>query len=147
MFVAETRTRIVPFGEHLDALHALAFEIDRAMQAIVRNDLAELEDSIAAQQSLCQQLSNSSQQIARCSRLQAGSAESLDPEIRHQIDAATGELKKLNQRYSTLLKYSSRSAEMMTLLFISYRGQIKEASGQGQKNENRSDRMDSQWEA
>ena len=147
MFVAETRTRIVPFGEHLDALHALAFEIDRAMQAIVTNDLAELEDSIATQQSLCQQLSNSSQQIARHSRLQAGSAESLDPDIRHQIDDATGELKMLNHRYSLLLKHSSRSAEMMTLLFISCRGQITEASGQAQKNQNGPDWKDSQWEA
>lgn len=147
MLVAETRTRIIPAGEHLEALRALAIEIDRAMQAIARNDLSELEDSIAVQQSLCCQLSSSSQEIAVCSQLPAGSDQSLDPQLRRQIADATGELKKLNQRYSTLLKYSSRSAEMMTRLFISYRGQINEASGQARNNQRGFDRRDTQWEA
>jgi flagellar biosynthesis/type III secretory pathway chaperone len=147
MLVAELRTRIITAGEHLELMRALAFELDRAMQAIARNDLPELEDSVATQQSLCLRLSSSSQQFAESSRQQAGSAESLDPEIKRQIGDATGELKRLNQRYSILLMHSSRSAQMMALLFSSYRGQIKEASGQGPNDQSRPDREDSRWEA
>ena len=147
MLMAETRIRIIPAGEHLELLRALAVELDRAMEAIVRNDLPALENSIATQQSLCLLLSNSSQQIAEGSRQPAGSAQSLDPEIKRQIGDATGELRKLNQRYSILLKHSSRSAAMMALLFSSYRGQIKEASGQRSWDQSRPDRKDSRWEA
>lgn len=147
MLVAETRIRIIPAGEHLELMRALAFELERAMDAIARNDLPGLEDSIATQQSLCVLLSNSSQQIAKRSRQLADSAESLDPEIKRQIGDATGELMKLNQRYSILLKHSSRSAQMMALMFSSYRGQIKETSGQRPRSEGQPDRGDSQWEA
>jgi hypothetical protein len=147
MLMAETRIRIIPAGEHLELLRALAIELDRAMEAIAQNNLRELEDSIARQQSLCILLSNSSQRIEEDSRPPAGDAQPMEPEIKRQIGAATGELKKLNQRYSILLKHSSRSAAMMALLFSSYRGQIKEASGQGSWDQSRADRKDSRWEA
>jgi len=147
MLMAETRIRIIPAGEHLELLRALSFELERAMEAIARNDLQELEDSIAIQQSLCLLLSNSSQKIAEGSGQLAESTPLLDPEIKRQIGDATGELKKLNQRYSILLKHSSQSAKMLALLFSSYRGQIKEASGQGSKDQSRPDRKDSRWEA
>jgi flagellar biosynthesis/type III secretory pathway chaperone len=147
MLVAEIRTRIIPAGEHLELMRALAHELERAMQAIARNDLRELEDSIAIQQSLCLRLSISSQQFAESSRMSAGTAQLPDPEIKRQIGDATDELKKLNQRYSILLMHSSRSAQMMALLFSSYRGQIKEASGQGPNDQSRPDRRDSRWEA
>jgi len=147
MLVAKTRTRVIPAGEHLELLRALASEIDRAMQAIALNNLRDLEDSIAIQQTLCVRLSNSSRQIAECSQQSNGDLEKLEPEIKRRIGDATGELKKLNQRYSILLKHSSRSAQMMALLFRSYQGQIKEASGQRPNEQNRPDRMDSQWEA
>lgn len=147
MLLVETRTRILPAGEHLQLLRALAAEVDRATQAIARNDLHELEDSIAAQESLCLRLSNSSQQIAERSKSLGGVSQALDPEIKRQIGDATAELKKLNQRYSILLMHSSRSAQMMALLFSSYRGQIKEASGQTPMDRSQPDRRDSQWEA
>jgi flagellar biosynthesis/type III secretory pathway chaperone len=147
MLVAETRTRVVAAGEYLELLRALALELDRAMRAIAANDLPELEDSIGTQQSLCEQLSRSSAQIAECSRQPAGSLQSMDPELKRGIGDATGELRKLNLRYSMLLKHSSRSAGMMAALFNSYRGQIREASGPRPKNQSWPGRTDSIWEA
>jgi flagellar biosynthesis/type III secretory pathway chaperone len=147
MLVVETQISVVPAGEYLDLLRALASELDRAMLAIARNDLSELEDSIATQQSLCSHLSRMSEQVAQCSRHPAGSAQSIDSGLKRQIHDATGELNKLNQRYHILLKHSSRSAQMMAMLFKSYRGQIKDAPGQGQQNQAQPDRKDSQWEA
>jgi FKBP-type peptidyl-prolyl cis-trans isomerase (trigger factor) len=124
---AEVATRTPTTGEHLRLLQALAGELERAMQAIVRNDLPELEDSISIQQDLSQQLS------ALAGELRS-EAHSLNEPAGHtpmkaQIESAAAELRRLNLRYSILVEHSSRSVAMMASLFNSFRGQIQEASG------------------
>jgi hypothetical protein len=124
---AEVATRTPTTGEHLRLLQALARELERAMQAIVRNDLPELEDSISTQQDLSQQLS------ALAGELRS-EAPSLKEPVGHtpvmaQIKSAAAELRRLNLRYSILVEHSSRSVAMMASLFNSFRGQIQEATG------------------
>ena len=97
------------------------------MQAIARNNLAELEESIATQQDLSARLTELAQ-IRRESGTRQP-ATSVDGDFRGEIQSATGELQKLNLRYSLLIEHSSRSAAQMAALFRSFRGQFQEASG------------------
>jgi hypothetical protein len=130
MITAEVTTRTVTAGEHLRLLRTLAGELERAMQAMARNNLDELEESVANQQELSLQLSHLADDLnhtAKASRSVAAS--SIEPDLMREIRAAAGELDKLNLRYSILLKHSSRSVAMMASLFNSFRGQIQEASG------------------
>jgi chromosome segregation ATPase len=132
---AEVATRTPTTGEHLRLLQALAGELERAMQAIVRNDLPELEDSISTQQDLSQQLSalagelrseaHSLKEPARDTPVQT----QIQAQIQAQIKSAAAELRRLNLRYSILVEHSSRSVAMMASLFNSFRGQIQEATG------------------
>jgi flagellar biosynthesis/type III secretory pathway chaperone len=118
-------------GEHLELLRALARELERAMEAIARNDLATLEDCIANQQDLSFRLT----ELAQDRRgTQTPSAANVDGDLRGEIHAAASELQKLNLRYSILIEHSSRSAAQMAALFSSFRGQFQEASGGGEKH-------------
>jgi len=124
---ADAQTRSDAAGEHLALLRSLACELERAMQAIARNNLAELEESIATQQDLSARLTELAQ-IRRESGTRQP-ATSVDGDFRGEIQSATGELQKLNLRYSLLIEHSSRSAAQMAALFRSFRGQFQEASG------------------
>jgi hypothetical protein len=130
---AEVATRTPHAGEHVRLLQALARELERAMQAMVRNDLAELEDSIAIQQELSQRLSGLACQL-RAPAPALGSPDADEP-LRAQVQAASAELQKLNLRYSILLEHSSRSVAMMASLFNSLRGQIQEGTGARSKQQ------------
>ena len=112
------------------------------MRAIVSNDLAELEDSVANQQSLSAELGDLADSL-RSSALTQHSVptDNIDDELVHKMRTAAGELQRLNLRYSILLKYSSRSVAMMAALFNSFKGQIQEASGAGLKHQTWSCRM------
>ena len=50
---AGVQDRDLKAAQYLQSLHELAHELERAMQAIAHNALAEFEESIANQQSLC----------------------------------------------------------------------------------------------
>jgi len=131
MIGADVQTRNTKAGEHLALLRSLARELERAMTAIAGNNLRELEDSIAAQQTLSGQLSDLAQELRAPVPEDAAPAESIDPALRAQIGAANAELQKLNLRYSCLIQHSSRSVALMASLLNSFRGQIREASGEG----------------
>ncbi len=118
-------------GEHLELLRALARELERAMQAIARNDLATLEDCITNQQDLSLRLTALAQDRRET---QTPSAGNVDGDLRGEIHAAASELQKLNLRYSILIEHSSRSAAQMAALFSSFRGQFQEASGAREKH-------------
>ncbi len=130
MIVASVRTRTVKAGEHLQLLHSLASELEKAMQAMAHNDLEAIEESIANQQELSRQLNSLADELsAPVPERPTATPESIDPDLMLEIRAAAAELEKLNLRYSILLKHSSRSVALMASLFSSFRGQFQEASG------------------
>lgn len=130
MIAVDVRTRSVKAGEHLQLLRSLASELERAMDAMARNDLQELEDSVTNQQELSQQLGQLADELG--SSAYASNpvpAEPTDSDLMGEIRTAAGELQRLNFRYSVLLQHSSRSVALMTSLFTSFQGQLREASG------------------
>jgi peptidoglycan hydrolase CwlO-like protein len=117
-------------GEHLELLHSLAHELERAMQAIASNSLAELEDSIANQQALSARVTELANALkAELYEESAAAHRRNDDRLAREIRAASGTLQTLNQRYSALLQHSSRSVAMMVSLFSSFKGQIQEGPG------------------
>ena|SRR5215475_1345151 len=130
MITAEVRTRSVKAGEHLQLLRSLASELERAMGAMSRNDLQELEESVTNQQELSQQISNLANELSSSPQPSYSlPTQPIDSDLMREIRTATGELQRLNFRYSVLLEHSSRSVAMMASLFTSFRGQLQEASG------------------
>lgn len=129
MIAVSVRTRTVQAGEHLQLLRSLAQELERAMQAIARNDIDALELSIANQQEMSSQLNALAEETKASPAALPFSSDSIDPDLTQQIRAASGELQQLNLRYSILLQHSSRSVALMASLFSSFRGEFKEASG------------------
>jgi predicted DNA-binding transcriptional regulator YafY len=128
MIAADVRIRSVKAGEHLQLLRSLASELERAMDAMSRNDLKELEDSVANQQELSQQLGRLADELGSSTQ----TSFPLPPQstdLMGEIRTATGELQRLNFRYSVLLQHSSRSVALMASLFTSFQGQLQEASG------------------
>ena len=117
-------------AEYLRTLQDLAHELERAMQAIARNALAEFEESIANQQAICSRLGVLVNDLSTPLDVQTTEIDStFDRDMKSQIQAASGTLQKLNYRYAALLQHSSRSVELMTSLFSSFKGQFQEASG------------------
>jgi flagellar biosynthesis/type III secretory pathway chaperone len=125
-----TPTRVVNSAEHLQLLRSLAQELERALQSIADNDIAELEDSIAGQQSLAEQLASLAHHRGALA-LQPSHAESnaVDPDFAPQIRAAAEQVQTLNLRYSILLQHASRTVALMASMFRSFQGQIQEDSG------------------
>jgi hypothetical protein len=133
---AAVQDRDLKAAEYLQSLRSLTEELERAMQAIAHNQLAELEESIASQQALSARLGELANEL--CVPLEAKAAISrplIDGQLEQQIRAASGTLQTLNHRYAILLQHSSRSVALMASLFGSFKGQIQEASGPGLKHQ------------
>ena len=117
-------------GDHLQLLRSLSSELERAMRAIAGNDLPELEDSVATQQALSLQLGDLADFLGESAQNQkTAKTDAIESGLMREVHSAVGELKRLNLRYSILLKHSSRSVAMMAALLSSCGGQIQEASG------------------
>jgi hypothetical protein len=117
-------------AEYLQLLHSLGSELDRAMNAIAHNCLADLEESILNQQVLSARLGVLVDGM--CATLESCPSESspaVDAGIAKQIQSASEKLQTLNLRYATLLRHSSQSLALMASLFSSFTGQLQEASG------------------
>jgi flagellar biosynthesis/type III secretory pathway chaperone len=130
MTTAGVQDRDLKATEYLQTLRSLTHELEKAMQAIARNTLPELEDSIDSQQVLSARLSELADDL--CVPLQADATISeacLDEEMKQQIRSASQTLHRLNQRYAALLRHSSRSVAQMASLFSSFQGKFQEASG------------------
>jgi hypothetical protein len=142
MIAADLKTRNSRAGEHLQLMRALARELERAMRAISGNDLVELEDSVAIQQTLSAELGELAD-FLRDSVLEQRpvTVDTIDAGLMREIRSASEELQRLNLSYSILLKYSSRSVALMAALFNSFRGQLQEASGPRLKHQTWSCRM------
>lgn len=134
MIALEERTRTETAGEHVRLMQALGREIERAMGAVARNDLPELEDSIATQQALSCALSELAREL-RAPVNPGRASDSLGEALQGEIRKAVARLQDLNLRYSILLQHSSRSAAQMAALFHSVRGQFQEEAGARPKHQ------------
>jgi hypothetical protein len=117
-------------AEHLELLHTLARELERAMTAIVQNDVAEFEDSIALQQAISDRLTAIVQPHVPVPPA-SHTTSAVDANLGLQIRAAAEAVRTLNLRYSILLQHASRSVAMMVSLFRSFQGEMQEGSGAG----------------
>ena len=126
--IAEDRNRKA--AEYLVLLRSLAAELERAMKAISRNALSELEESVSNQQTLSAQLSVLAEEISGPLKENPAAPRSgIDPDLMGQILTSNEVLQKLNRAYAALLQHSSRSVALMVSLFDSMRGQFQEVSG------------------
>ena len=127
---AGVQDRELKAAEYLQSLRDLAVELERAMDAIARNCLAEFEESVEAQQSLSSRLGELARELSAPLETDTANTEArLDHDMTNLIQSASGTLQKLNLRYAALLEHSSRSVALMASLFSSFKGQFQEASG------------------
>jgi len=97
--------------EQIARVQELSRQLSLAISAIGRNDVAQLQGSIAAQESLCCELTNvdwPSSPLATESALFA------------DLRAAQVELAQMNRVYAAVLKRAQRSAALMTALYRSF---------------------------
>jgi gas vesicle protein len=130
MYTAGVLDRELKAAEYLQSMRDLAHELERAMQAIASNALADFEESITAQQTLSCRLGEIARELSAPLEARTEGMETrLDNDMTQQIQDASGVLQKLNLRYAALLQHSSRSVALMASLFSSFKGQFQEASG------------------
>jgi hypothetical protein len=97
--------------EHLARLRALSQQLATAISAIERNDLPQLQSSVAAQESLCCELTGA--QISL-------SPSAIESVLLEEVRATQMELAQLNRVYAAVLKRAQRSAALMTALYRSF---------------------------
>ena len=103
--------------DYLSALQMLSVEIDRAMKALARNSLPAFLDSVARQESWCDEMSF----LARGFQVRVESAavpatQVLDPLLAARIRDAHLQLQRLNRCYAALLTSASCSVKELTAL-------------------------------
>jgi hypothetical protein len=117
-------------AEYLQLLRLMAFELNRAMQAMVQNSLPGFEDSLANQQIFSDRLGELADDLCRPVKDRTfPPPPGTDSGMTEQIRAASDALQMLNRRYSALIKHSSHSVALMVSLFGSFQGQMQEDSG------------------
>ena len=128
--------------EYLEATHSLLHELERAMLAISRNGLTDLEESLAAQELLTLRLRGLRPQSSVFSDTQPECLRSaLDKEMATELVRAQTELQAVNRVYDAVLGYSTHSAALMKSLLGSGQGKFQEASGSRSKYQTWSCRM------
>jgi hypothetical protein len=127
--------RATKAAEYLHLLRSLSTEVERAMQAIAKNAVSELEDSIANQQRVSDRLGKLAEElwVPLNATVQLAYPRA-DEEMIRKISNAAGDLGRLNRQYATLLQYSRRSVALMASVFGSFQGQFQEASGSRSKH-------------
>jgi hypothetical protein len=115
--------------QYLEESHRLAAELQRGMDSIAANALAEFEESIANQQAIAAHLTELAKDFALPAHGSLTSSALGDSEIAAQIQAANCHLQVLNKRYSALLRHSSQSAAQMISLLTSLKGYYRQTSG------------------
>jgi len=116
--------------EYLQLLRLMAFELNRAMQAMVQNSLPAFEESLANQQIFSDRLGELAQDLCHPVKDRSRFASSeIESGLSDQVRAASDALQSLNRRYEALIQHSSRSVALMVSLFSSYQGQLQEDSG------------------
>jgi hypothetical protein len=114
--------------EHLTRLRVLSREIASAISAIERNDLQALQDSIAAQESLCEALRDAPRQLPHPHAGQSFRAQRSASPIVEQIRTEFAGLALLNRVYAAVLKRAQISANLIFGLYRTYgQGYAKDA--------------------
>ncbi len=124
--IFETPGRNQQAVEYLNLLHSLSSELEHAIEAITTNAVVDLEESIANQYLLSARIISASHDLPLPVQLKAGTLRSTSDDVMGQIHSAARRLQKLQQHYSALLQYSSRSVSLMTALFKSIQGEYQE---------------------
>ncbi|HEX4155120.1 MAG TPA: hypothetical protein VHY48_05865 [Acidobacteriaceae bacterium] len=116
-------------AQYLEQSHRLAAELQRGMDSIAANALADFEESIANQQSIAAHLTELAKDFALPAQGSLTGSPLGDSEIAAQIQAANRHLQVLNKRYSALLRHSTQSAAQMISLLTSLKGYYRQTSG------------------
>lgn len=120
--------------DYLAIARSLIDELERAMQAIGRNALSDLEDSITEQEVLTARLralpspfrvGGDLHPAASPAIMQPG----LDRQLAKEVSVVRAELQGVNRVYAAVLRHSSSSASLMASLLDSFKGHFQEASG------------------
>jgi len=124
----QTRDRIA--AAFLQQMQDLAHEISAAMDAIAGNAIPKFQESVARQEMLCASLAAMANTVGDgFSSSKEPKLSGIDTAIELKIRAASKAICELNLQYSALLKHSSRSIALLSLLCRSYTGQFQEARG------------------
>lgn len=116
-------------AQYLEQSHRLAAELQRGMDFIAANALADFEESIANQQAIAAQLAELARDFALPAHGGLTGSPLRDSEMAAQVQAANRHLQVLNKRYSALLRHSSHSVGQMISLFKSLKGYYRQTSG------------------
>lgn len=116
--------------EYLANLQVLGRELDRAMKAVVDQELPSLQDSLYLQQAACAQLNFLAQRVHTRGAEQADlDAAPLDPGLAAEIREAAESLVLLNRNYSALLRHSEDTLRLFAELFRCYQGWSQPSHG------------------
>jgi hypothetical protein len=112
--------------QYLALLRALSQSIGTAVSAIGKNDLQELQASIANQETLCHSLRET---IAGMQSSLAAKPGPLARSFPTEIQKAHADLAKVNRLYAAVLRRSARSVGALTTLYQHYgRGYSRDSS-------------------
>jgi len=107
--------------EYLTNLQCLSSELQRAMEAIVSQELPSLQDSLQLQRSTCARLSDLKQSVKVKQLLDSGQRkDGTDCDLSIEIKAATESLLTLNRQYSALLKHCGETLRLLIGLSRGY---------------------------
>lgn len=126
--VSETPGRNQQAAEYLGLLHSLSSELEHAIEAITTNSVVDLEESIANQYLLSARIISASHDLHQPVQLAAGASQGTSDNVMDQIHSAARRLQTLQQHYSAVLQYSSRSVSLMIVLFKSIQGEYQETN-------------------
>lgn len=114
-------------SEHLALVRSLSREVATAISAIEHNDLALLKSSVAAQESICQKLSQDRAEWLRtaCASYRASSGNREGVARWQEVRDAHAGLARLNRIYEGLIRRSHKSIQLITAL---YRGREQDYS-------------------
>ena len=116
-------------AQYLEQLQGLAAELQRGMNSIAGNALADFEESVTNQQAIAAHLAELAKDFTHPAQRSLTDSPHGDSEMATRIQAANRHLQELNMRYSALLRHSSHSVGQMISLFESLKGYYRQTSG------------------
>ncbi len=122
-------------ARYLQYLQALAAEISVAMDAVAKNAIAGLQESIDRQEMLCALLANLAVTHGNPIPSSGRALVFSNSSVAREIQAAIGAIRDINLQYAALLKHSGRSVTLLLALCRSHTGQLQEVAGSRSKRQ------------